>query len=152
MSFNPHDRFQTAEDMLDALERKMSHALPPHLIASGRKFVVEDEITVGRSHSTCGDDCRRKGYSALPDISLNDPERYISKHHARIRMGPGEECFIEEVGPPYPPSGTAVKHITSPAFESLRPGREYKLIDGDVIALAYSPVKGAYMTISYREN
>lgn len=152
MSFNPHDRYQTAQDMLDALESKAPAALPPHLIASGRKFVIEDEVIVGRLHSACGDDCQRKGFSVLPDISLNDPERYISKHHARIGIGPRNECFIEEIGPPYPPSGTAVKHTASPVFEKLQPGREYRLIDGDVIALAYSPLKGAYMTISYRES
>ena len=150
MSFNPHDRYQTAEDMLDALERRISSTLPSHLIASGRKYVIEDELTIGRSHASCNRDCRKKGFSEPPDIALIDPEGYVSRHHAIVRRDVDGDCFIEEI--PAAPSGTAIKHAVSKTFQRLQPGREYELEDGDVIAIAFSPVKGAYRTVFFRES
>jgi serine/threonine protein kinase len=151
MSFNPHDRYQTADDMLDALHKKIIEPLPAHLIVSGRKYVIKDEMIIGRLHPPCGGECHRKGFWSPPDIALNDPGLYVSKHHAKIRMTPDGECVIKEILPAAP-SGTAIKHPQSMAFERLQPGKEYKLVDGDVVSLAYSPIKGAYMTMLFRER
>jgi serine/threonine protein kinase len=150
MSLDPHYRYQTAEEVLDALGGKISPVIGgPYIIASGRKIRIQHNVIIGKFHGQCGDQCRRKGFSNLPDIALNDPQSFVSRHHAKIRLASNGECFIEDL---HAVSGTALKRHTSQAFERLQSGREYLLRDGDLIALAYSPVKGPYMTLSYREK
>jgi serine/threonine protein kinase len=145
LSFHPADRYQTAEDMLSALAGQLRPLLVPHIVAAGRKIPIKSNMVLGKLHD-CRDDCRRKGFSGAPDIAINDPASYISRHHARIRMGAGGECYLEDL---HAVSGTALRRSATTAFERLSPGREYLLHDGDVIALAYSPTKGPYMTVSY---
>jgi hypothetical protein len=150
MKFNPSDRYQTAEEILDALGGRIAYPVAgPYIVASGRKFAIKGNMTIGKVHAQCADECRRKGFSNSPEVALNDPQRYVSRHHARIRLGSNGECSIEDL---HAVSGTAVKHHASLGFEKLQPGRMYSLRDGDLIALAYSPVKGPYMTISYHEK
>lgn len=146
MSYQPSDRFQTADDMLNALGGRMIQTPGPHIIASGRKIPIRGDMIIGKYHSPCGADCRRKGYSSLPDVPINDPENYISRHHAKVKIGQNRECVIEDL---HALSGTAIRHANSNTFERLQPSREYRLQDGDVIALAYSLTKGPYMTMSY---
>ena len=148
LSFHPADRYQTAEDMLNALAGRLRPLLVPHIIAAGRKIPIKPNMMLGRLHD-CRDDCRRKGFSVGPDVAINDPNSFIGRHHARIRMGPAGECFVEDL---HAVSGTALRHSTTPAFERLQPEREYLLRDGDVIALAYSSEKGPYMTVSFHSG
>jgi serine/threonine protein kinase len=145
LSFHPADRYQTAEDMLNAFAGRLRPLLIPHIVAAGRKFPIKGSMMLGKFHQ-CHDDCRRKGFSRAPDIAINDPESYISRHHARIRVGPNGECYVEDLKSL---SGTALRHSSAPEYERLQPGRDYLLQDGDVIALAYSATKGPYMTVSY---
>jgi serine/threonine protein kinase len=145
LSFHPADRYQTADDMLNALAGRLQPLLVPHIVAAGRKFPIKKSMVLGKFHQ-CKDDCRRKGFSGVPDVAINDPESYISRHHARIRIGANGECYIEDL---HATSGTGLRHASATMFERLQPGREYKLQDGDVIALAYSLTKGPYMTASY---
>jgi serine/threonine protein kinase len=150
MNLDPHYRYQTAEEVLDVLGGKIIPIVAgPYIIASGRKFQIQRNMIIGRSHRQCAVECRRKGFSNLPDIALNDPQSFVGRHHARIRLASNGECFIEDL---HAVSGTALKHHASQAFERIQPGREYLLRDGDLIALAYSPLKGPYITISYREK
>jgi serine/threonine protein kinase len=145
LSFHPADRYQTADDMLSAFAGRLHPLLMPHIVAAGRKFPIKGNIILGKFHQ-CRDDCRRKGFSRVPDVAINDPESYISRHHARIHVGNNGECYIEDL---HAVSGTALRHSSTTTFESLQPGKEYLLHDGDVIALAYSATKGPYMTASY---
>lgn len=145
LSYHPADRYQTADDMLSAFAGRLRPLLTPHIVAAGRKVPIKGSITVGKFHQ-CYDDCRRKGFAGMPDIAINDPENYISRHHARIRVGVNGECYVEDL---HAVSGTALRHSSSAVYERLRPEKEYPLHDGDVIALAYSPAKGPYMTVSY---
>ena len=146
MSYQPSDRYQTADDMLNALGGRLIQIAAPHIVASGRKFLVRNTMVIGRYHPQCHEDCRKKGFSTMPDISINDPESYIGRHHAKLKIGQNGECVLEDL---HAVSGTAIRHAGNTAFELLQAGREYRLQDGDVIALAYSPTRGPYMTISY---
>jgi len=147
LSYHPGNRYQTAEDMWAALAgKKIPVVYQPHIVASGRKYVLSGQMIVGRQHRICTDDCRRKGYTRPPDIGVYDPERYVGRHHAKIQLAPNGVCWIEDLNSV---SHTAIRKATKHGFEVLNPGRGYKLDDGDIIALAYSPTKGPYMTISY---
>jgi serine/threonine protein kinase len=146
LSYQPSDRFQTADDMLNVLGGRIIQSAGPHIVASGRKFLIRNDLIIGKYHIPCSDDCRRKGFSGLPDIAINDPESYISRHHARVKMSQNGECFIEDL---HAVSGTAIRHANSSGFERLQSGRDYRLQNGDVIALAYSLTRGPYMTISF---
>ena len=145
MSYQPGDRYQTADDMLNALDGKFVQVTFPHVVANGQKFLIQDQLTVGRQHQ-CESDCKKKGFSNPPDVTINDPERFIGRHHVAIRLGKNGECYAKDL---HSVSGTAVRHSSSRSFDKLLPTSEYRLSDGDVIALAYSATKGAYMTISY---
>ena len=145
MSYQPGDRYQTADDMLNALAGKFMQVTVPHIIVSGRRFLIQKTIVIGRKHQ-CEAECRKRGFSTPPDVAVNDPERYIGRHHAALRTTKNGECFLEDLNSV---SGTAVQHAGSRLFAKLSQGQECHLMDGDVVALAYSPTKGAYMTFSY---
>jgi hypothetical protein len=149
MSYHTSDRYQTADDMARALGGSQVEFAAPHIIASGRRFLIRSRIVIGRQHSQCGNDCKMKGFSTAPDIAINDPENYIGRHHLRLRPRENGECFLEDL---HVASGTAIRHTYNDAFQKVEPGGECKLQDGDVIALAYSPTKGPYMTISYHSK
>lgn len=149
MSYQPSDRFQTADDMLNALGGRIIQSAGPHIVASGRKFLIRGDLIIGKYHTPCGADCQRKGFSSVPDVAINDPESYISRHHARVKINQNRDCVIEDL---HAVSGTAIRHAKSSIFERLQSGRDYRLQDGDVIALAYSLTKGPYMTMSYHGN
>jgi serine/threonine protein kinase len=154
MSYHPGDRFQTADDLLNALKGRATPPVgAPYIVASGRKFPIRSPMVVGKYHPQCGNDCRDKyrkfGLSGPPDIAVNDPERYVSRHHARFRPAGSGECYVMDLDAV---SGTAIRHSKNTQFERLRPGTEQKLQDGDVVALAYSPSKGPYMTVSFHSQ
>jgi serine/threonine protein kinase len=145
MSYLPGDRYQTADDLLNALAGKYTPVTVPHIIASGRRFLIRQPIIIGRQHQ-CAAECRKRGFSAPPDVVVNDPEAFISRHHLAIRPGKNGECYAKDL---HAISGTAIRHTGGRLFEKLQPGSEYLLQDGDIISLAYSPTKGAYMTFSF---
>jgi serine/threonine protein kinase len=147
LSDNPAYRFQTADDMLIALTGGQPALVSaPNIVASGKRIVIQQQLVLGRSHPKCDGECRKKGFSVSPDIAINDSERYIGRHHAMIRLGQNGECFIQDL---HSLSGTAIRHASGTSFEVLQSGREYRLLDGDIIALAYSSSRGPYMTVSY---
>jgi hypothetical protein len=148
LNYIPGLRYQTADDMLTAMAGK-AIAKYPHIVASGRKYELRGTMFIGRDHPCPLPDCRTKGFWRAPDITINDPERYIGKHHAKIQLDHNGACWIEDLRAV---SKTAIRRATVQRFEVLSPGRGYKLLDGDIIALAYSPTKGPYMTISYHSN
>lgn len=146
MSYLPGDRYQTADDMLSALAGCYKQITAPNIIASGRRFLIQQSIIIGRQHQ-CETECRKKGFYSPPDVAINDPEKYIGRHHVAIRLGKNGECYVDDL---HAISGTALRHAGGRLFEKLQPGHEYRLQDGDIIALAYSSTKGPYMTFSYQ--
>jgi serine/threonine protein kinase len=146
MSYHPGDRYQTADDMLSALAGNYKPVTLPNIIASGRRFLIQQPIIIGRQHQ-CETECRRRGFYSAPDVAIIDPERYIGRHHAMIRLGKNGECYLEDL---HAVSGTAIRHAGGQRFERLQPGHEYRLQHGDIVALAYSSTKGPYTTFSYQ--
>lgn len=149
LSYYPGDRYQTAEDMLNALGGNVVLISEPHIVASGRKHPIKGLMVIGRAHQCPLPECRRKGFSSPPNIMVNDPERYVGKHHAKVQLDRKNVCWIEDIDSV---SHTAIRKATGHDFEILKPRRGYKLMNGDIVALAYSPTKGPYMTISYHSK
>jgi serine/threonine protein kinase len=149
LSPDPAKRYQTTDDLLNALLGRLPTNLSPYIVADDRKITIKESVIIGRAHMHPSRDCEVQGYSDLPLVSLNDPERFVSRHHARLTLKPSGECFIEALKTA---SSTAIGHISTRAFEVIQPRREYGLNDGDLIALAYSPIKGPYVTLTYHQG
>jgi len=149
LSYLPSLRYQTADDVLAAIAGVQILTSKPHIVASGRKYILAGPMIIGRDHQCPLPDCRAKGFWHPPDILINDPQQYISKHHAKVQLDSKGNCWIEDLSSM---SHTAIRKSTGRDFEVLKPGRGYKLADGDIIALAYSPTKGSYTTVSYLES
>src|SRR2546421_392923 len=76
-----------------------------------------------------------------------DPERYLSKHHARILKDPKGRCWVEDLGSL---NGTAMSHDGGRTYQRLPKFKRQALTDGDVVALVYKPGRGPYMTIAFK--
>jgi serine/threonine protein kinase len=148
MAFDPKERFPTSQDMADAVSGGSAEPLGfPHLVVLGKKCKVKREMEIGRDHKTCDQSCTKKGFGHPPDIGILDSERYLSKHHARIRKDPKGRCWIEDLGSL---NGTAMSHDGGRTYEPIPGFKRQPLIDGDVVALVYKPGRGPYMTIAFK--
>jgi len=151
LSRNHAVRFQTAEDMIAAIQGRRPTGgmiLKPHIVVKGMKYEISGSMVIGRKHM-CGQDCRLNGFSRGPDVAINDPESYVARHNVKVRLDSSDACLIEPLGRI---NKTAVRPARGVAFQILPLGKEYRLADGDIIALAYSPNKGPYMTISFHAS
>jgi hypothetical protein len=137
------------------LARPSGSPFRPNILANGRKHALIGPLIIGRAHHECpSDHCMRHGFWRLPDIIIYDSESYVSRHHAKVQLDKNGSCWIEDL---YSLNGTAILRVAknsarwrSPySFENLQPGRGYKLLDGDIVALAHNPSRGPYVTISY---
>lgn len=148
MEFNPKDRFATAQDMADAIQGGPEKALGfPHLVVLGKKCRIKKEMEIGRDHKACDNGCAKKGFGRPPDIGILDPERYLSKHHARVLKDAKGRCWIEDLGSL---NGTAMSHDGGRTYRKIPGFKRQELADGDVVALVYKPGKGPYMTIAFK--
>lgn len=145
MSQEPKDRYQTATDMVRDLRGEGQIDIRgPHIIFQGRKYILEDSLEIGRDH-----DCPSSHGKNVnpPDIMVDDDQRYISKHHARILRDQSGACWIMDLGSR---NSTAVSHDGMLSFKILKPGKKERLKDGDVAAIVYSNKRGAYMPLIFR--
>jgi len=134
-------RYQSAEDMLDALRG----AFNPRLIYDKEKIHRLSGITeIGRAHQ-CTAECRIRGFTRPLDLPLEDPKSYISKHHARIYVGANHEVHIVDLNSL---NRTALKR-QGKDFEILTPKLGYHLEDGDEIAIVYDKKKGPYKILRF---
>ena len=148
MSYNPKERFSTAQDMADAISGGSEKALGfPHLIVLGKKCRVKKEMEIGRDHKECDESCAKKGFGRPPEIGILDTERYLSKHHARIERDGKGRCWIEDLGSL---NGTAMSHDGGRTYRQIPGFKKQELTDGDVVALVYKPGRGPYMTIAFK--
>lgn len=120
---------------------------------AGQQYALRGQTVIGRAHAGCPlKDCRRKGFGVPPEVAIVDRERYVGKHHARLWLDSSHNCWIEDLNSL---NGTAIHRVSDPKrarvfhFEMLVPERPYVLIDGDLVALGYSPKRGPYMTLSF---
>ena len=126
----------------------------PRVLVEGWQYPLMGSAVIGRAHVGCPfEDCRKKGFWAGPQILIVDNYRYIGKHHARLVIGSHGTCWIEDLNSL---NGTAVLRAsragqTQPYFhfQKLPPRVGYMLVNGDLVALAFSPHRGPYVTFSY---
>jgi hypothetical protein len=127
--------------------------IQPSILAGGRQYPLVAPAVIGRAHVGCPlEDCRRKGFWTQPEIPILDKDRYVGKHHARLLVDSNGICWIEDL---HSLNGTAILRASKKAraptffFERLTPGRGYMLVNGDLVALGFSPARGPYVTLSY---
>ena len=148
MSFDPKERFPTAQDMAQAISGGPEESPGfPHLVVLGKKCKVKRAMEIGRDHKSCDQSCTKKGFGRPPEIGILDGERYLSKHHARILKDPKGRCWIEDLGSL---NGTAMSHDGGRTYRQIRGFKREELTDGDVVALVYKPGRGPYMTIAFK--
>ncbi|MGD2249178.1 MAG: FHA domain-containing serine/threonine-protein kinase [Candidatus Methanofastidiosia archaeon] len=135
----PMKRYSSASEMKHALIKKIPRPPPvrrrrPQLIINGKPhFLTRYSYVIGRGAA---------------DIEIKDPDKYISRKHARISKDISGQYWIEDGCDGVPSlNGTFV----------LQHGRYVKktkwaLKDSDIIALCYKPDKGPYITIQYKET
>lgn len=149
MAPDPGSRFASPTQMLTAIE-DLQNPIPSSgaKVTFGRtSFPVTHPFTeIGREH-VCDRKCRSQGFSNTLHIPLADPRKYIEKHHARILALSGGRYVIEDLGTV---NGTAVKSGTG-RFRVLAPLERVELHNGDIVALAYNPNRGPYVTFEFIE-
>jgi len=156
MRSDPRERYQTATEMLAELlasglpipisARQVAPQAKPRIVLAGASYDVDGELEIGRRHA-CGDDCRLGGLKSPLGISVDDPEMFLSKHHARMRRAASGRVFITDLG-----SVNRTALNSDGSFRILKPGEEYELKDGDTVALVYSHKKGPHITFQFLET
>jgi len=147
MSADPSDRFQSAREMLVAVEAgHVTRRLSPSIHIHGTTYRLRAPVVdIGREHP-CNLNCGPQRERGLMQIRISDTEKFIEKHHARIWVRPSGRCFIEDL---QSTNRTAVKRPHEKDFKILSPFTKEKLQDNDKIALAYSRNRGPYMIFEF---
>lgn len=150
MSPNPERRFQSAREMLDAVELRLAKKsrVAPNMTLGGVTYELKSEfVDIGREH-TCDGSCRSSGHRKPLQIAISDSQRFVEKHHARVWVAASSQCMIEDL---QSVNRTAVKRSGTGEgkFEVLHPFEKKELKDNDVIALAYSSKRGPYVTLVF---
>lgn len=147
MLFDPKGRFQTAQDMVNAIAGRRAEAPDsPHIVVLGKKRRIKKQVEIGRSHATCDAGCKN-GFGRPPDIGIKDSEMYLSKHHARISRDRKGRCWIEDLDSK---NGTALSHDGGRTYRPIPGLVKEPLTDGDVVAIVYKSGRGPYMTIAFK--
>jgi serine/threonine protein kinase len=153
MSQEPKDRYQTAADMVGALNGMETTLGAPHIVFQGRKYVIEHTLEIGRAHDCHDSGCRRgegffyrRNINPL-DIMVHDDQYYLSKHHARVLKDSSGAYWVEDLESR---NTTAISHDGGKSFKILNPRNKEQLKDGDIVATVYNRKKGAYMTFMFR--
>ncbi len=128
-------RFQTPSEMKDALsygyQKRRSPKKPYIIVGAAAHELTQDCVSIGRG-----------GGSTAPDIKIEDPNKYISRVHAKICRGPHNQYWIEDCG-------TVNGTFVLVDGEYVRK-EKWNLSDGDLIAFCYNGSKGPYITLSFR--
>jgi serine/threonine protein kinase len=150
MSPNPETRFQTAREMADAIESqgaKHREQIPTITIGGILYELRSDFVDIGREHS-CGPDCKSLGYNKPVQVRIADPQKYIEKHHARIWVASSGKCFIEDLRTT---NRTAIKRGRE-GFRIISSSVRESLQDRDIVALAYNPARGPYVSFTFNSR
>jgi serine/threonine-protein kinase len=132
-NISPDQRFQTATEMKDALRGilKPAPVFNPRLIIGSKEAILTKRIsTIGRG-----------GINVYPDVRILDPEKYISKIHAKILRDSQGRYWIEDCSI----NGTFV--YWAGGYKRIK---RWNLQDNDVIAFCCSPKKGPYMLLKFK--
>lgn len=128
---DPNERFQTATEMKKALSGVVNPVVyNPRLLIGSREFrITKPSVTIGR-----------KSVNVRPDVVITDPERYLSKIHARIIKDEGV-YWIED----YSANGTFM--LKDGSYKRIK---KQQLHDNDVIAFCWNPAKGPYIVVKFK--
>lgn len=131
---DPNRRYQTVREMRNALFGTYAPrpAYNPRIIIGSQEYVIrKNMITLGRGDSTFS-----------PDIVISDPEKYISRVHARMTRDAAGNYFIEDCSQ----NGTFV--YMGGSYKRIQ--GKWFLQDNDIIAFCWSPTKGPYMILKFK--
>jgi serine/threonine protein kinase len=142
MNFDAAKRFQASRSMLKAINGESNaFAKPPLIALADSEYEIRDSLTIGRAH-TCDEVCVTKGYKPL-NVSINDPNMHVSKHHARIYKD-GDDFFVEDL------CSLNYTAIFRERWQVLEKGSKTILQDKDNVALAYDINKDVpYITLRF---
>ncbi|MBU7048554.1 MAG: protein kinase [Theionarchaea archaeon] len=129
---DPNQRYQTVKEMKNALMGIIKPSVyNPRLIIGSKEFpMIKSPLTIGRG-----------GINVYPDIRILDPEKYLSKIHARIIQDPQGRYWIEDSSQ----NGTFI--YWGSGYKRVK---RWNLQDNDIIAFCYSPRKGPYMLLKFK--
>lgn len=128
---DPNNRFQTVTEMREKIfGTYRKHAYPRLIIGSKEFRIAQSSVTIGRG-----------GASIRPDIIMNDPERYLSKIHARVSKDPQERFWLEDCSV----NGTFV--FINGQYKKVK---RWNLHDNDIVAFCWNAKKGPYMIMKFK--
>ncbi|MGC1120240.1 MAG: FHA domain-containing serine/threonine-protein kinase [Candidatus Methanofastidiosia archaeon] len=134
-NFDPNQRYQTISEMRNAL---LGISVPrpiynPRLIIGSKEYkITKTPFTIGRG-----------GVGITPDVTINDPERYISRMHARILTDASGNYYIENLSS----SNNSYIYFNG-SYKEIK--SRWYLMDNDVIAFCWSPTKGPYLILKFK--
>jgi len=138
-------KYKTAQEMINAL-KGIPIKIPTgqaSLIVLGRRYTLDPTKTY-----TIGSDSSR-------DIYIPDPVPYVSRYHAKIFYDSYERSWIiiddsSTNGTVVIRGGQVNEVFTGKAPQKgARGPKKFKLQDGDIIGLAWSQTKGAYIQLEF---
>lgn len=145
-------RYLTVDEMLYDLLGGKAKAVeaPISLVIKGVKYDVNsDVIILGRNDTSSSTEIYYSGNEAV--IEIYDENKFISKRHCMIFKS-GGSWFIKDLGSLNKTAvfrdGQWIKVYRGYKEESP----PFKLIDGDIIALAYDDRKGPYLQVMVKFN
>ncbi len=154
MAPDPDNRFDTANEMLQAFKYK-SPVIPvfgrPNIVLGGVRYEVRRRLEIGRQHP-CNDFCKARGFVKPPDIQINDQGRFVSGHHAVIESDGQGHFWIQDLGGLNHTAIQTAAQGRPGAFRILSAKKREALSDKDMIALAYSPTRGPYITLTFNAS
>ena len=130
---NSNLRYLTVKEMKNAIfgiYRAKPAYNPRIIIGSKEHGITKSFLTIGRG-----------GSNVRPDILINDPERYISKIHAKVFKDSQGNYWLEDCSA----NGTFI--CIGGIYRRIS---KWNLQDNDVIAFCWSSSKGPYMTLRFK--
>jgi serine/threonine protein kinase len=138
MDFDPSCRYQTAEDMRDAIKGAPARpvSLEACIINGGTRHTISGgDVTIGRAA-----DC---------DIALIDPSSFIGRHHCRIYLDKGQYWLMDLQST----NGTYIivkDQYGNSQYKRLKEYAPWALQDGDLIVLCYDSALGPYILLKFQ--
>jgi len=150
---DPSKRYQTVDEFERGLTGFGAQVInKPHVIAFNQKYpIIGNAILIGRNPSN------NKVYILHEDGTQNeiteDTGQWISRldpatgRKGQIKISQSSGKWILET---YGKNIVAVFRTNS--FDEVPDGKRYQLRDGDIVALCWSPIRGSYITLNFKEH
>lgn len=142
---DPRLRPQTADDMRRVLRGTYAQLGAPNIVVGGKRYEIRAVLEIGRTH-----DCKTRGCPIRRplDVSINDPDRYVGSHQARVGVDRSGRCWLEDLN--------SVNRLAvsrrGQGWHILPPRSRFELKDKDIVALVYADAKGPYITFTFNAS